>query len=253
MPPADITAFLKAVRCPRAAFLSAWPRGARIIAAVKQLVLDLIPAPAPTLANFVIGSNVEAIGALNAMLQSPAVAPPAKVLYLWGASGSGKSHLVRACGLPAARLQQDDEPAPASQSDTGVAVDDAASLDEAAQHAVFNLINLQQLSTGLLVATGSVAPRDLPIRRDLASRLGSGLVFQLQPLSDGEKADALRAHAQTRGFGLRDDVVAYLLRHSRRDMASLVGMLDALDKYSLETGREITLPLLRELSQPLLV
>ena len=56
-----------------------------------------------------------------------------------------------------------------------------------------------------------------------------------------------------RGFGLRDDVVAYLLRHSRRDMASLVGMLDALDKYSLETGREITLPLLRELSQPLLV
>ncbi len=220
---------------------------------MKQLVLDLIPAPAPTLANFVIGRNAEAIGALNAMLQTPAADVPAKVLYFWGASGSGKSHLVRACGLPAARLQADDETAPEAQSGTGVAVDDAASLDEPSQHAVFNLINLQQLSSGFLIATGNAAPRDLPVRRDLASRLGSGLVFQLQPLSDDEKADALRAHAQTRGFGLRDDVVAYLLRHSRRDMASLVGMLDALDKYSIETGREITLPLLREISQPLLV
>lgn len=220
---------------------------------MKQLVLDLIPAPAPTLANFVIGRNAEAVGALNALLLPVVEVATAKVLYLWGANGSGKSHLVRACGLAAARLEPENAQATEAQAAIGVAVDDVALLDEPAQHALFNLINLQQLSTGFVVATGGVAPRDLPIRRDLASRLGSGLVFQLQPLSDDEKADALRAHAQTRGFGLRDEVVAYLLRHSRRDMASLVGMLDALDRYSIETGREITLPLLREISQPLLV
>ena len=76
---------------------------------------------------------------------------------------------------------------------------------------------------------------------------------RLTPLSDDEKSDALRAHARTRGFTLREEVIAYLLRHSRRDLASLIGFLDALDQYSLETGREITLPMLREMAQPNLV
>jgi chromosomal replication initiation ATPase DnaA len=33
-------------------------------------------------------------------------------------------------------------------------------------------------------------------------------------------------------------------------MTSLIGILDALDQYSLETGREITLPLLKQMAQP---
>ena len=52
---------------------------------VKQLVLDLIPAPAPTLANFVTGRNVEAVTALKSMLGSARDGVAAKVLYLWGA------------------------------------------------------------------------------------------------------------------------------------------------------------------------
>ena len=68
-----------------------------------------------------------------------------------------------------------------------------------------------------------------------------------------KRAEALHAHARSRGFLLRDEVVSYLLRHARRDMVSLIQILDALDRYSLETGREITLPLLKEMSQPSLV
>jgi DnaA family protein len=126
-------------------------------------------------------------------------------------------------------------------------------LSDEAQQALFDLINRQQMSCGLLVAAGDAAPRDLVLRRDLASRLGSGLVFQLHPLSDAEKAEALNAHARSRGFLLREEVIVYLLRHARRDMASLIQMLNALDQHSLETGREITLPLLKEISQPSLV
>jgi hypothetical protein len=33
-------------------------------------------------------------------------------------------------------------------------------------------------------------------------------------------------------------------------MASLISILDALDQYSLEMGREITLPLLKQMTQP---
>ena len=38
---------------------------------------------------------------------------------------------------------------------------------------------------------------------------------------------------------------AYLLTHFRRDMPSLMALLDALDRFSLEQKRAVTLPLLR--------
>ena len=219
---------------------------------VKQLVLDLIPTPAPTLANFVSGRNVEALAALRDLLES-ATRVPAKILYLWGVPGSGKSHLIRACiGLGYAALLPDVANGDLDAS-SRYAIESAQTLNDNSQQALFDLINRQQVSSGHLIASGDVAPRDLALRRDLASRLGSGLVFQLHPLSDSEKAEALHAHARTRGFLLREEVAAYLLRHSRREMASLIQMLDALDQYSLENGREITLPLLKEMSQPSLV
>jgi DnaA family protein len=66
-------------------------------------------------------------------------------------------------------------------------------------------------------------------------------------LSDDEKAVALKLHASARAFDLPDGVVDYLLRHLSRDLPSLMSVLDALDRHSLETKRPITLPLLREL------
>ena len=220
---------------------------------MKQLVLDLIPAPLPTLGNFVPGRNREA---LEASKDAVFGASAAKVIYLWGAAGSGKSHLAHALGTtPPARVL--------NAADIGVlrpgvscyALDDVQKLDEPQQIALFNLINLvgQAGNTGCIVATGNTAARDLQLRPELTSRLGSGLAFQLHPLSDAEKVDALQAHARTRSFNLRDDVIAYLLRHARRDMASLISILDALDRHSLETGREITLPMLREMAQPSLL
>ncbi len=224
-----------------------------IISGVKQLILDLIPLPAPTLDNFVPGRNREA---LKALLDAASGVPPAKIVYLWGGTSSGKSHLVRSfpTALDATEFFAKNVGI-LPEVATHFVVDDVHAVNEDRQIGVFNLINLISASQAdhMLIATGNAAPRDLNIRRDLASRLGQGLVFQLSPLSDGEKSDALRAHSRTRGFALREEVIAYLLRHSRRDMASLIGFLDALDQYSLETGREITLPLLREMAQPNLV
>jgi DnaA family protein len=129
-------------------------------------------------------------------------------------------------------------------------VDNVQSLDDAQQISLFDAINQRALDpAAAVVVTGNVAPRDLALRPELSSRLGSGLVFSLHALSDAEKMQALQAHAATRGFGLRDDVVSYLLRHTRRDMTSLIGLLDSLDQFSLETGREITLPLLKQMAQ----
>ncbi len=72
-----------------------------------------------------------------------------------------------------------------------------------------------------------------------------GLVFEIVPLADADKAQALAAYARERGFRLSDDVIAYLLAHGRRDMPSLVATLAALDRHSLAIQRGITVPLLR--------
>ena len=78
----------------------------------------------------------------------------------------------------------------------------------------------------------------------------TGLTYRVVPLTDEEKRTALAAHARSRGFAIPDEVTAYLLTHSRRDMGSLIAALDSLDRYSLETGRPITVPLLKAALQP---
>jgi DnaA-homolog protein len=221
---------------------------------VKQLVLELITAPLPTFDNFVIGRNREAVETLKSFTGADFQPILPKVVYLWGVSGGGKTHLLHAlaaasmCPLMTAEILTD---TPINELPSVVLTDQVHKLNDAAQVALFNAINHATAHNGkAVVAAGDVAPRDLPIRPELSSRLGSGLVFQLAALNDDEKADALEAHARTRGFSLRDDVIAYLLRYARRDMPSLMATLDALDQYSLETGREITLPLLKQMSTP---
>jgi DnaA family protein len=87
------------------------------------------------------------------------------------------------------------------------------------------------------------------LRDDVRTRLGAGLVFQLRLLSDEEKAEALSGHASGRGFTLPTELIQYLLHHGRRDLPSLMAVVDALDEYSLQTKRPVTLPLLREVLQ----
>jgi DnaA-homolog protein len=124
-----------------------------------------------------------------------------------------------------------------------LALDDVDRLAEGEQVALFNAFNEGAFSC--LVVAAPAAPRDVALRRDLATRLATGLTYRLLPLTDAEKRAALEAHARVRGFDLADEVGAYLLTHARRDMGSLVAALDSLDRYSLETGRPITVPLLK--------
>jgi DnaA family protein len=217
---------------------------------MKQLALDIAPPPAPTLENFVPGRNGELVVALYASAHG---ASHERFIYLWGPAGSGRSHLLRAA-LEAARRSGrrtawfDSVAAPVEATgDAFVAADDVHRLDGDSQIALFNLYNRIGAGAGSLVASGDVAPAQLKLRADVVTRLASGLVYQVQCLDDEEKAAALVRHAAARGFRLSREVADYLLRHARRDMPALLALLDALDRYSLETKRAITVPLAREL------
>jgi DnaA-homolog protein len=202
---------------------------------VKQLLLDIQPAPAPTLENFVAGSNAEA---LYSLLQAASGQGDVRFVYLWGAPGSGKSHLLRAC----ADLAHEREV-------QLVIADDVQTLSANAQIELFNTYNRLREGRGALIASGDAAPMMMGLRDDLATRLSWGLVYHLHPLSDEEKAQAILAHAAERGMKLPDGMVEYCLRHMRRDLRTLMATLDALDKWSLTAKRPVTLPLLRQLLQ----
>ena len=194
---------------------------------MKQLALGISPPPQPTLDNFVPGANAELLARLRE-LKAGRFAE--NVLYLWGESGSGKSHLLQACA--AAHV-----------------ADDVERLDEASQIGLFNAINEARQSGGTVLAAGNAPPAQLPLREDLKSRLAWGLVYQVKLLSDEERSTYLRGEAARRGMQLPDEVIAYLLTHMRRDLRSLTAILDRLDQVSLELKRPITLPLLREASR----
>ncbi|MFO1414419.1 MAG: DnaA regulatory inactivator Hda [Burkholderiales bacterium] len=221
---------------------------------MEQLTFALAAPEPPSFENFIVGPNGEAVARLRLAARGELAE---RVVLLWGAPGAGRSHLLRAVVGAAARPAlycPGPAAAPAEPPDPGalVAVDDVGQADAAAQGRLFTLFNALQESGGLLVAAADVPPARLPLRDDLRSRLGWGLVYELLPLADADKPAALAAHARERGFRLPDEVIAYLLAHGRRDMASLVATLSALDAYSLAAKRPITLPLVREwLQRPL--
>jgi DnaA-homolog protein len=74
-------------------------------------------------------------------------------------------------------------------------------------------------------------------------------VYQLHPLNDDEKAQALKQHALERGMKLPDEVTDYCLRYLRRDLPNLMTTLDALDEWSLTSHKPITVPMLKKLLQ----
>ena len=209
---------------------------------MKQLLHDFTQAPAPTFANFVPGGNAELASALEAAVNG---APGERVMYVWGESGAGKTHLLKAFAQASgARARY--VPARDFMDAAGApvfAIDDLEHLNEAEQSSLFNAFN--ERAFDFLLVSASSAPRDVAIRRDLATRLATGLTYRVVALSDDEKGAALAAHAKARGFTIPGEVTAYLLTHARRDMGSLIAALDSIDRYSLETGRPVTVPLLK--------
>src|SRR6185503_9231261 len=195
---------------------------------MQQLVLDIGPPAAPAFDNFVAGPNAEALARVRSLAEGNL---REAIVYLWGDPGSGRTHLLRAAARANPAL---------------VIADDVERLEPAAQQQVFAAINAAREGGAPVLAAGPRAPAGLALREDLRTRLAWGLVYQLRPLSDAEKAEHLLAEAGRRGLRLSGEVVRYLLTRFPRDLPSLNGVLDALDRYSLAAKRPVTLPLVRE-------
>lgn len=214
-----------------------------------QLALDLLRPLTPTFDNFIVGRNAEAVATLRAL----AGEPRERFVYLWGSAGAGRTHLLAALAATsdARSATFDADAVPRFDPDAaGYLLDDVDRCTEAQQRDLFLLFNeVRARDRGFLVAAGNALPAQLALRDDLRTRLAWGLVYPLHALTDDEKAQALAAHAHSRGLALAPDVIAYLLTHMPRDMRTLMAVLDALDAHALAAQRAITIPLVREWAQ----
>lgn len=216
------------------------------------MLLDLKPEQAPSLDNFVAGANEEMVTRLR-LLAHPGCFD---AIYLWGPAGSGRSHLLEATALLAAsRRPVSHLPAAAIGAELAVApgsllvIDDVDELGPEAQVALFRTFNAARIAGLAFLIAGPAPVLRLSLREDLRTRIGQCLIYEVKPLNDDQKAAALRRHALLRGMQVDEGLVAYLLRHGRRDLPSLMGVLDALDEATLRQKRPATLPLLKELLQ----
>ena len=223
--------------------------------AEPQLTLDLFKRTAHELDSFVAGDNAEALRAVRLWSRREG----ARIVHLRGATGTGKTHLLhgaigaiapdsaRAMVVP---LREVLAAGPALLDDLDsvemVALDDidGCAGDADWERCLFNLYNAIHASDRWLLWSSRVEPSfALP---DLASRLRASLIYQLHELNDAGKAEVLRARARERALELPDAVLEFIMLRERRDMSTLVALLDELDAVALAQGRALTVPLVRD-------
>ena len=208
---------------------------------------------------FVPGQNGVAID----LLRSSAVAAGSSWIYLTAPAGSGRTHLlIAACSaasdagrsaqylsMAALRVPRADAIRGFGGSDL-LAIDDldAISGERDAEHALFDLYNRCRAEGTLLLFAAGAPPAQLGIGLpDLVSRLSACTQVALKPLDEEARRTLFRDRALARGIELDDGVLDWLFARTRRDVGSLLDVLERIDRASLAAQRRVTVPFLRTL------
>ncbi len=178
-------------------------------------------------------------------------------LYVWGDTGTGKTHLLsaacndynrrgyRVAYLPGEMVNHSGSLVGMEHVDF-LCIDDLQRLDHAAEIDLFNLINrCRAAGTQLLVAADRPVDALGLVLPDLQTRLTWGLICRLQPLSEEGLRCAVRTEIEQRSLKVSDDVLVYILKHFPRRMNILKQVVDKLDEVSLMEQRGITVPFIK--------
>ena len=215
---------------------------------MNQLIFDFAERGYPGFDKFLGTENAELVYVLQHK-HDP-------FIYVWGEEGAGKSHLLRAwvaqaldAGKKAVYIDAAATPLTEAAFEAEyLAIDQIEKLGNEEQALLFAVFNrFRNSGKGFLLLSSEHTPQQLVIREDLRTRMAYCLVYEVKPLTDQEKIDALASMAAARQVTVDSEIFEYLLKHWRRDMDSLMMMLDTLDNYAVTMGKRITLPLLRQL------
>lgn len=224
-----------------------------------QLPLNLSLRDSSSFANFVSGGNAEAVAQVRAMAEGLS---RERSLFLWGEAGTGKSHLLQAacrdaqargspCAYVALAMLDDAALALLDDRHEGLVCLDAIECIAGRvewERSVFAVYERVRAQGGMLLVAARANPAGLGlVMPDLVTRFGAGPVYQVRPLSDEDRVEALCLRAHNRGLEMGREVGRYVLSRYPRDLDALFALLERLDRASLARQRRITIPFVRSL------
>ena len=229
----------------------------------KQLILNVQLNDDATFENFFLKDNSYNYTAVE-VLRNQLLSYDNPFVYLWGAHGSGVSHLLQASchkafsqGLSSQYLSlsefldySPEELLGKLEGVSLVCLDNIQAISGKIgwEKALFNLYNRIRDSSEFLLLGSSCSVRELSLKLpDLQSRCSSAPVFQLSMLDDSDKLKILQFRALRRGMKLNDDVAKYMIVRASREMKSLMHCLDVLEETSLQAQRKLSIPFVKKI------
>lgn len=225
---------------------------------ISQLTLGVGLKDEATFSNYFAGKNLPWVEQLKKTISGEGE----RIIYFYSSSGQGRTHLLQACCheanqkrltsvyLPLTEIQNlSPQIFEGLEALSLVCIDDVHKIagDARWEEAFFHAFNRIYDAGGKLIMTANALPKSLNITLpDLVSRLAWGIIFQLQPLTDAEKLAALMLRSEGRGLNLSEEVGKFILTHCPRNMTTLFGALNVLDKASLAAQRKLTIPFVKE-------
>jgi len=233
----------------------------RTVQGVPQLPLALRYPPDQRFEAFV-RAPAGTLEQLHALAGGGAAAAARDALYISGAAGVGKTHLLlatcaaaeaagrRAAYFPmVAAVGRLRDALQALEGNDLIALDglEAIAGNREDEIALFDAHNRARAAGVALV----YAARDIPdaiglTLPDLRSRLGQCTRISLAPLDDDGRREVLQQRAQRRGLVMEEAALDWLLKRVGRDLGGLTALLDKLDRASLAAQRRLTVPFLRQ-------
>jgi len=177
-------------------------------------------------------------------------------VYIYGASGQGKTHVLQGAVLKALEIDKNavyidcNESFPehildfVDQIDL-ISFDNIHLISSESQEVFFDLYNRARQAQIFILVSGNTLPSDLEVMKDLKTRLSLAVVYKLEELSDELTMSVIDSQMSQRNLSVNSNVYEYLFKSYSRDLKLLLSTMNDLDKASLQAKKPISIPFVK--------
>ena len=177
-------------------------------------------------------------------------------VYIYGASGQGKTHVLQGAVLKALEIDKNavyidcSDPFPdyildfVDQIDF-ISFDNVHLISRESQEVFFDLYNRARQAQIFILVSGNTLPSDLEVMKDLKTRLSLAVVYKLEELSDELTMSVIDSQMSQRNLSVNSNVYEYLFKSYSRDLKLLLSTMNDLDKASLQAKKPISIPFVK--------
>ena len=177
-------------------------------------------------------------------------------VYIYGASGQGKTHVLQGAVLKALEIDKNavyidcNESFPehildfVDQIDL-ISFDNIHLISSESQEVFFDLYNRARQAQIFVLVSGNTLPSDLEVMKDLKTRLSLAVVYKLEELNDELTMSVIDSQMSQRNLSVNSNVYEYLFKSYSRDLKLLLSTMNDLDKASLQAKKPISIPFVK--------